>query len=289
MTQADQAYLDLLGSLEPLDQKDPKESLVQRVVLALLANQVPLAQQESEVCQACLAHLVLLAVKENKATVEKVVLRVSEVMRVPSGHLVLLVQLAPSVFLVKLVLLALMVSLDLPVFLAALETRDPRDLLVHRVVLVHLVCLVLPALQDPLVPLENVESEERLVPRVWRALVVPEESQELLGLRVRREKQATAALREPRAIVVSLVCKVSLDPKVVGVIKVSQAWQVLLVLQVSLVLKVPLVVMEVLDFRVSWVLQVLVVLLVRVATLVNLAHLVPLVLLVLLESPWAMG
>lgn len=228
--QAGQACLDLLGSLELLGQKDPRERLVQMVVLVLLVNQVLLAQQESEVCLAYLVHLVLLAVKENEATVVKLVLRVSEVMRVPSVHRVLLVQLVQLVFLAKVVLLVLMASLDLLVFLAAPETRVPRDLLAHRVVLVHLVCLVLLALQDQLVPLENAESEEKLVPRVWRALVVPEESQELLGLRVRREKLATPALREPRVTKVSLVCKVFLEPKVPGVIKVSQAWQVLLVL-----------------------------------------------------------
>ena len=72
---------------------------------------------------------------------EKLVLRVSVVTRVPSVHLVLLVQLGLLVFLVKLALLVLMASLDLLVFLAALETRVPRDLPVLRVVLVHLVCL----------------------------------------------------------------------------------------------------------------------------------------------------
>lgn len=288
VTQADQACLDQLGSLEPLDQKEPKERLVQMVVLVLLANQVPLAQQESEVCLGSLAHLVLLVVKENEVIAEKLALRVSEVMRVPLAHLVLLVQLALSVFLVKLVFLVLMANLDLPVLLAALETRVPRDPLVHKVAPVQLACLVLLGHQDPLVLLENVESEEKLVPRVWRALVVPEESQELLGLRVKREKLATVALREARAIVVSLVCKVFLELKVLGAIKVSQAWQVLLVLQVSPVLRVPLAVMEELDFRVSWDPQALVVLLVRAATPVSQAHLVPLVLLVLLESPWAM-
>lgn len=69
MTQVDQACLDPLGSLEPLDQKDPRESLVQKVVQVLLANQVPLARLESEVCLGYLVHLVLPVVKENKATV----------------------------------------------------------------------------------------------------------------------------------------------------------------------------------------------------------------------------
>lgn len=173
-----------------------------KVVLVPLASRVLSVQQENEVFLACLAHLALLAAKENGATVENLAVKESEVKRVPKARLVYLVLLVPSAPPATMELPALTGSLDLLAFLAAPETKVPRDPLDNRAALAQLVCLVLLALQDPLVPPESAENEESLVPRVWRVLVVPEESQEHQALQARREKRATLALREPRAIAV---------------------------------------------------------------------------------------
>lgn len=72
---------------------------------------------------------------------ERLAVKVSEVRRVPKARLVYLVLLVPSAPPATMALPALTGSLDLLAFLAAPETKVPRDPPANRAVLAQLVCL----------------------------------------------------------------------------------------------------------------------------------------------------